>query len=103
MTIGAFRGKDRLMEIKGITEYDWRHIVAQVSRTHYDDNLIVTGDEYQNGSRVCRARIKVGNSRGSGARRSWSGRRMPVACWHAYRDVLAKLFERFPNAKVRTA
>jgi hypothetical protein len=91
------------MEIKGITESAWQEIVSEVSRNSYGGNVVTVGDEYQNGSRVCRARVKVNDSRGPGARRSWSGRRMPVACWHVYRDVLAELFERYPNAKVRTA
>jgi hypothetical protein len=31
------------------------------------------------------------------------GRRIPAACWHAYRDVLAALFDQCPAARVRTA
>jgi len=75
--------------------------MAKVS-TDYDGNLVVTADSYQSGSLV-RARVGVLSSREPGARRSWSGGRIPSACWHAYRDVLAALFDQRPAARVRTA
>lgn len=92
-------------------------IVSQVSVNHYDGNLTTTGDEYTSGSRVVtvnRARVRAVESGfvtaprdtdyiAPGARKSWSGRRTTAACWHAYRDVLALLFKRYPNAAVITA
>jgi len=59
----------------------------------------------EGGTRVpwVRGRIVPLTSRSEGARRSYSGRRLKAACWHAYRDVLAALFEQRPRATVRTA
>jgi hypothetical protein len=47
--------------------------------------------------------LKVADSRGVGARRSWSGRRTVSACWHAHRDVMIDIFELNPNANLKTA
>lgn len=93
------------MEIKGVPLDDFRAIVDHVSRTMYGGNLITHKDAKDlHGVRTPRIRARVGvlSSRAPGARRSWTGRRMPAACWHAYRDVLAELFHRFPAAVVRT-
>src|SRR5690606_19018612 len=35
-------------------------------------------------------------------RRGHSGRRIWAVCWHGHRDFFRALFERAPNAKVRT-
>jgi hypothetical protein len=89
------------VEIRGATLADFEAAVAKVS-ADYDGNLVVHRDSYQSGSLV-RARIGLASSREPGARRSWTGRRIPAACWHAYRDVLAALFDQCPAARVRTA
>jgi hypothetical protein len=89
------------MEIRGASLADFEAAVVKVSY-EYGGNLTVHRDSYQRG-RLVRARVAVVSSREPGARRSWSGRRIPAACWHAYRDVLAALFEQRPRATVRTA
>jgi hypothetical protein len=89
------------MEIRGATLADFETAVAKVS-PDYGDNLIVHPGSHSNG-RLLRARVGVLSSREPGARRSWTGRRIPAACWHAYRDVLGALFEQRPQATVRTA
>lgn len=93
--------KVRDMEITGITADQFRTAVRVVSE-QYGGNLVIA-DEKPTSSRSCRGRVAVANSRGPGARCSWTGRRGPWACWHAYRDVLAELFETNPNARVRTS
>lgn len=50
-----------------------------------------------------RGRVDVSDSRGPGARVSWSGRHGPWACWHAYRDALRAVFEVYPHATVKTS
>jgi hypothetical protein len=89
------------VEIHRATLADFEAAVAKVS-PDYSDNLTVHRDSHQSG-RLLRARVGVVSSREPGARRSWTGRRIPAACWHAYRDVLAALFEQRPDATVRTA
>src|SRR5258708_20024708 len=66
------------------------------------------GDEMSGTGFVARVRTRTGKgsdaySCASGARRSWSGRRTPTACWHAYRDVLEAMFGEYPDARARTS
>ena len=112
------------MQVTGLSVHDFRSLVERVSADDYDGNLIVD-DRYtaHSGNRFSgRIRTRVGgigptyegasqrarnsgeyDEMASGARRSWSGRRAPIACWHAYRDVLAELFIRYPDARVQTS
>ena len=106
------------MLITGISPAQFREIVTKVSHTSYSANLLPEiGREYvradgsvnrfharviplETGARSSYA--KTGRS-APGARRSWSGRRIKASCWHAYRDVLAALFDVNPAARVKTA
>ncbi len=90
------------MDIRGLTLEDFQAIVAYASQDTYDGNIVVERNAHSNGSRLA-ARLWADDGRGPGARTSWTGRHAHAACWHAYRDVLAELFERFPRATVRTA
>lgn len=90
------------MELIGITLEEFKSAVSSVS-ADYDDNLVIHDDAKSTSSRSSRGRVVVKDSRGAGARRSWSGRHGKWACWHAYRDVLTELFEINPNARIRTA
>jgi hypothetical protein len=84
-------------------------IVERVSAERYGGNVRVHQDarpigSKRDGSRYgFTGRIDVKSSRESGARRSWSGRRMPAACWHAHRDVLSAIFAEYPDATIKTA
>jgi hypothetical protein len=84
------------MRSREVNSYAWQAIVAKVSAELYEGNIIV----HPNAASL---RLSVASSRGPGARRSHSGRRMAAACWHAHRDVLRELFEQYPDATVRTA
>lgn len=78
--------------------------VRHVSHTRYEGNVTLAySPEALNkrGDRI-RARLAVASSRASGARRSWNGRRMPCACWHAYRDVMYAVYAINPEATIRT-
>lgn len=44
--------------------------------------------------------LKVKNSRLSGARRSYTGRRLISACWHVHADFLEELFKINENIKI---
>lgn len=93
------------MQISGLTLRQFENIVAGVSAGEYGGNIIVAYDAHDNGGKRrprCTARLAARDSRGPGTRRSWSGRRGPYACWHAYRDVLAAVFAMYPDAVIRT-
>lgn len=83
--------------------YEVEEIIYRVSREHYDGNVITDRQSArQLSSRSVNLRLKVSSSRDVGARRSWSGRRMPAACWHAYRDVIRAILTAHPTATIRT-
>lgn len=71
----------------------------------YDGNLTVEV-EHKSTTRkgVSTYRVKVGasDSRGAGARRSWSGRRGPWACWHAFRDFFYGIYAEDADAIIVT-
>lgn len=50
-----------------------------------------------------RGRIIGQDSTKDGCRRSWSGRRGPWACWHAYRDVMRAILTKYPDAVITSA
>lgn len=92
------------MEVKGVGKYEVERIVAQVSNQLYDGNVAIKTSRNRHNSKGIRSSftIRALDSRGAGARRSWRGRRMPVACWHAHWHVLDRLFRAHPDAEVRT-
>jgi hypothetical protein len=91
------------MLISGLPLGEFERITQQVSDALYAGNLTVHQDAHPMSGNRCRARVVPRDSHETGARRSWSGRRGPWACWHAYRDVLIVLFEQYPDARVTTA
>ena len=113
------------MQITGVSLTDFQSIVDTVSRNSYAGNLVLDGNAADlHGKRAPRIRARVtvksvGFREGlppdetlPGVRRSanvfitnkdGSQRRVHAACWHAYRDVLTELFDRYPNAVVCTA
>lgn len=101
------------MLLKGVSLDSYKGCVSMVSRQLYAGNVIVNPDASDLQSRTvkdeagewflrcdCRARLAVTDSRGHGSRTSASGRHGRYACWHAYRDVLAEVFRRWPGAEV---
>jgi hypothetical protein len=48
-------------------------------------------------------RLKVKNSKGAGARRSFRGRRLKNACWHVHGYFIEAVFKSDPEAVVYTA
>jgi ribosomal protein L19E len=93
------------MRVKGMNEEQVHDIVAKVSAEMYDDNVIIRDSRDCSTSRTNHATftLRVKDSRGPGARTSWSGRRMPSACWHVHLHVLRAMFHAYPAAVIRTA
>lgn len=91
------------MNIRGLTADQLRVIVEKVSDEQYEGNIIFNREpEWKKGWWIFTLRVK--NSKGPGAKHSaLSGKRTVACCWHAHRDVMKEIFERFPNAELLTA
>lgn len=90
------------MKAYGVSMYDIQEAVRFVSSSSYENNLIL--DRLDSGpGRAVNFTLRVKSSRERGHRFSWTGRRLVSACWHAHRDVMMHLFDRFPNMKLRSA
>lgn len=99
------------MEVTGIGLAEVELIVRAVSATRYGHNIEIR-TRADIGPRRCRFTLGVRDTGGPGSRGtaelSSSGtgpnglRRVAAACWHAHYDVLDVLFERAPQARVRT-
>lgn len=92
------------MQVKGVDKNEVERIVNLVSRQLYGGNIVVKTSRNSHNSKGIRSSftIKAASSFEPGARRSWRGRRMPVACWHAHWHVLDRLFRAHPDAEVVT-
>lgn len=79
-----------------------REMFDSVNNGEYGGNLKIEITDL-NGVRATRLRVKIGATSGKpGSRRSWSGRRGPWACWHAFRDVILAWLTFDPEATVWT-
>lgn len=90
------------MKINGLSLAEFAEVVERISRETYEGNVIIHQDAHDAGNGKCVARIRVKDSSGTGSRRSASQRRMPSACWHAYRDVIHAVLDSYPDAKIDT-
>ena len=90
------------MNIAGLSLAEFTEVVNRVSAETYDGNVIVESNAHDAGNNRCVARIRVSDSSGTGSRRAVKGRRMPAACWHAYRDVIHAVVESYPGAEIDT-
>lgn len=72
------------MIIRGVSKQDLE-LALSVVNSHFYGNITMSKCEplTKNGL-SWRVRLGVVSSHGSGARRSWSGRRVAAACWHAH-------------------
>jgi len=108
-TVGARKG---IMEIRNVTPAQFEQVVGEISRRMYSGNVVcewlrgryqLTPTLLRADGTAFRGRVVVRDSRSPGARRSWSGRRMPAACWHAFRDVVRATLREYPQAIVKTS
>lgn len=100
------------MQVTGISPEMFTQIVARVGAKDYEHNLDPQITSVQSPKRF-RARVvcyesgaRLPHLKGmsaAGARKSWSGRRLNAACWHAYRDVMLGIFAVNPDARIYTA
>lgn len=92
------------MKIKAeaLTPHDLYAAVQKVSDEQYAGNLTFKRHPSRSGN-FYNFTLTVLDSSKPGARRSPSGRRIAAACWHAHRDVLRLIFERFKDAKFVSA
>jgi hypothetical protein len=99
------------MRLRGITLAEFNASVDRVNASTNEEGVAYSGnqnvhpDARQQGQRVptVSGRLYVHSSKAPGARTSASGRRMPAACWHAFRDVYRDLFANHPDVVVTTA
>jgi hypothetical protein len=90
------------MIVTGVQAHEIEQIVELVSKDQYNGSIELKSLNTLSRNRASFT-IRARDSRAHGARRSWQGRRTIAACWHAHWDVLAKLFEKYPHATVKTA
>lgn len=96
------------MQITGVLPGQLALAVNYANEQRYEGNLAIVDITDFHGVRRPRISARIGTVEGKGedgepaigARRSWSGRRGPWACWHAFRDVLNVMFEQVPDAVV---
>lgn len=100
------------MKVYGASAYDIDRVVHEVSHDSYDGNLILKSVSDCSNSRGARSTFTLqvldshAGQRGAIGRPSSTGKgpnglaRRIGACWHAHWDVIAKLFERFPQARL---
>lgn len=88
------------MKITGISAETFRSIVDTVNKD-YAGNLVIENINEFSGNRFS-AKLGTKDSRAFGSRTSASGRRGRYACWHAFRDVIAAVFEANEDARVVT-
>jgi hypothetical protein len=81
---------------------DLQHALLEINNTRYDRNIRFKKwrDEGTREKRI-RFTLTVVSSRGPGARRSGTGRRIAAACWHAHGHFFEALFRINPLAWVK--
>ena len=92
------------MKVKNVTADQVRDVVEFISAELYNNELIFDREPETHGVRVVWVHftLRTVNGRSTGARRTHTGRRLAKACWHAHRDVMAELFDLYPNAELHT-
>lgn len=91
--LGRETYSNNLRAVIGTVYSDNRFTARIVPVSSGANGFYVVGDGYHQGKEGLSA---------PGARRSWSGRRIQAACWHAYRDGIRAVFDRNPDARVYT-
>lgn len=88
-----------------------RDVIDYVSRTGYNNNLIPNRLDDASNSRTVWTEftIRCVSSKEVGHKVSLSSmpyngkeRRLTAACWHAHRDVMKELFQRYPEARLKS-
>jgi hypothetical protein len=87
------------MECKNIEENDLFQALKAVNE-RYGDNVEFNRSPEWRGKRICFT-LKVKDSKGPGARRGFTGRRLINACWHVHGHFFEKLWSIRPEAEIK--
>lgn len=101
------------MDIWNVPPTELSRIVETVSAEQWGGNVVLKAPPAMVAPRTLRLSwgITVRDSSGPGSRTSASvfstradgaPRRVSAACWHAHRDVMAAIFARYPDARIRS-
>lgn len=90
------------MVISNITRNELERALEEVNK-RYDNNIIWNNFQSLNkkGTRF-RVTLRVRDSKGKGARRGISGRRLVSACWHVHGHFFEELFKLNPDVIIHT-
>ena len=80
------------------SSYDNITKALAITSKKYNNNLIFNRLEAKGKNFI--VTLKVRNSKKEGARRSWSGRRLISACWHAHGDFIDNLIKLSPEVHI---
>lgn len=74
------------------TQDELNEALRIINKATYAGNIKIRDWKHLSSKRI-QFTITVVSSRGPGARRSWTGRRIAAACWHAHGDLFDALFK----------
>ena len=103
----TYPGRKETMRIWGVSEADIRESAAEVG-------LVIFNDYRHDGVRPvgrgfdCRLGVDMHQPRDEAGylpfqRLGMQGRRLPYVCWHGHKRFMLAIFDRNPDAKIRTA
>jgi hypothetical protein len=89
------------MIAKNVQKQELINALIEVNKL-FDDNITFFGELEPKNKLNTRwsFRLKVKDSKGKGARRGFSGRRMISACWHVHGEFFDAIFKENPNAEI---
>jgi hypothetical protein len=99
------------MLVWGVTPEQIKACVITASNSGYQGNVVTDGEPVRTGVTDRSAvsfRLRVLDSKEAGHRLGFvrtsrgNRRRLVAACWHAHRDVMGQIFDRYPNARIKT-
>jgi len=88
------------MKLYGVTDTQLRDCLNEANK-RYKGNL--TFNYVESHRSYVQFTMRVKDSHLLGARLGQSGRHITAACWHAHRDLMRVIFDRFPEAKLVSA
>lgn len=89
------------MLVSGLSEFGLLSVVEKLSEK-YDGNIILKGEISRKTANTFSLGLRGSVSGGAGTRVSLSGRRGPWACWHVFEHFSRFVFEKNPDAVVKT-
>jgi len=92
------------VQIWGVTKEELESVIQDVGDFFYGGNVRLEGYAPRPGnSALWHLRYNKPRSKGGkGVRIARNGKTVG-SCWHVHRDVMAEIFRRFPNARIKSA